>query len=110
MKVSVTRLRKIMLEVFERRSHSAGTNRYFVRFVERLGLHCGKSPDKLGLEHVCNYQSYLLKQGRFSPGSIEQHVSARRLFFVHTLHRHELKFRVSAQDVLKRSKYSHRGL
>ena len=37
----------MMLEELERRSYSAGTIRYCVRFVERFAQHFGKSPDKL---------------------------------------------------------------
>jgi integrase/recombinase XerD len=87
----VTHLRKMLLEELERRNYSAGTIRYYVRFVERFAQHFGKSPDKLGLEHIRSYQSYLLKQRRLSPGSVEHHISALRFFFVHTLHRHEFR-------------------
>ncbi|WP_157468032.1 site-specific integrase [Edaphobacter aggregans] len=74
----MTHLRKIMLEELERRDYSARTIRYYVRFVERFAQHFGKSPDKLGLEHVRSYQSYLLTQRRLSPGSVEHHISALR--------------------------------
>ena len=87
----MTHLRKMLLEELERRNYSAGTIRYYVRFVERFAQHFGKSPDKLGLEHIRSYQSYLLKQRRLSPGSVEHHISALRFFFVHTLHRHEFR-------------------
>jgi len=83
----VTHLRKMMLEELERRNYSDKTIRYYVRLVERFAQHFGKSPDKLGLEHVRSYQAYLLKQRRLSPGSVEIHVAALRFFFVHTLGR-----------------------
>jgi site-specific recombinase XerD len=81
----------MMLEELERRNYSAGTIRYYVRFVERFAQHFCKSPDKLGLEHVRSYQAYLLKERKLSPGSVEHHVSALRFFFVQTLHRHEFR-------------------
>jgi integrase/recombinase XerD len=87
----VTHLRKMLLEELERRNYSAGTIRYYVRFVERFAQHFGKSPDKLGLEEVRSYQSYLLKHRKLSPGSVEHHISALRFFFVKTLHRHEFR-------------------
>ena len=77
-----------MLEELERRNYSDKTIRYYIRFVERFAHHFGKSPDKLGLEHVRSYQAYLLKQRRLSPRSVENHVAALRFFFVHTLGRH----------------------
>ena len=87
----MTHLRKIMLEELERRNYSAGTIRYYVRFVERFAQHFGKSPDKLGLEQVRSYQAYLLKERKLSPGSVEHHIAALRFFFVRTLHRHEFR-------------------
>ena len=87
----MTHLRRMLHEELERRNYSAGTIRYYVRFVERFAQHFGKSPDKLGLEEVRSYQSYLLKQRKLSPGSVEHHISALRFFFVQTLHRHEFR-------------------
>jgi integrase/recombinase XerD len=87
----VTHLRKMLLEELERRNYSAGTIRYYVRFVERFAQHFGKSPDKLGPDHVRTYQSYLLKQRKLSPGTVKHHVSALRFFYVQTLHRHEFR-------------------
>jgi hypothetical protein len=57
----VTRLRKMMLEELERRNYSEGTTRRYLRHVERFAQHFGKSPDKLGLDHLRTYQAYLLK-------------------------------------------------
>ena len=65
--------------------------RYYVRFVERFAKHFGKSPDKLGPEHIRSYQSYLLKQRKLSPESVEHHISALRFFYVQTLHRQEFR-------------------
>ena len=48
----MTRLRKMMLEELERRNYSAGTTRRYLRFVERFAQHFGKSPDKLGPDHL----------------------------------------------------------
>ena len=80
-----------MLEELERRNYSTGTIRYYVRFVERFARHFGKSPDKLGPDHVRIYQSHLLKQRKLSPGSVEHHISALRFFYVQTLHRYEFR-------------------
>ncbi len=58
----MTHLRKMMLEELERRNYSAGTTRRYLRFVERFAQHFGKSPDKLGPDHLRSYQAYLLKE------------------------------------------------
>ncbi len=87
----MTRLRKMMLEELERRNYSAGTTRRYVRFVERFSQHFGKSPDKLGPDHLRSYQAYLLRERKLCPGTVENHVAALRFFFVRTLHRHQFR-------------------
>jgi integrase/recombinase XerD len=87
----VTRLRKMMLEELERRNYSAGTTRRYLRFVERFAQHFGKSPDKLGPDHLRSYQAHLLKERELCPGTVENHVAALRFFYLCTLHRHEFR-------------------
>jgi site-specific recombinase XerD len=81
----------MMLEELERRNYSKGTIRNYLRFVERFAQHFGKSPDKLGPEHLSSYQAYLFKERKLCPGSVEHHVAALRFFFVRVLHRHEFR-------------------
>jgi site-specific recombinase XerD len=80
-----------MLEELERRNYSEGTTRRYLRFVERFAQHFGKSPDKLGPDHIRSYQAYLLKVRKLDPGTVENHVAALRFLFVRTLHRHEFR-------------------
>lgn len=87
----MTHLRKMMLEELERRNYSQATTRRYLRFVERFAQHFGKSPDKLGPDHIRTYQAYLLKVRKLEPGSVENHVAALRFLFIHTLHRHEFR-------------------
>ena len=87
----MTHLRKMMLEELERRNYSRATTRRYLRFVERFAQHFGKSPDKLGPDHIRTYQAYLLKVRKLEPGSVENHVAALRFLFIHTLHRHEFR-------------------
>jgi site-specific recombinase XerD len=81
----------MMLEELERRNYSQGTTRRYLRFVERFAQHFGKSPDKLGPDHLRSYQAYLLRERKLCPGSVENHVAALRFFFVRTLRRHEFR-------------------
>src|SRR5271165_4489199 len=80
-----------MLEELQRRNYSDSTIRHYLHFVEEFARHFGKSPDKLGLDHLRSYQAYLLKQRKLAPGTVENHVSALRFFFVRTLHRPEFR-------------------
>jgi site-specific recombinase XerD len=81
----------MMLEELERRNYSAATTRRYLRFVERFAQHFGKSPDKLGPDHLRSYQAYLLRELKLCPGSVENHVAALRFFYVRTLRRHEFR-------------------
>ena len=87
----MTHLRKMMLEELQRRNYSGETIRNYLRIVERFAQHFGQSPDKLGLEHLRTYQAYLLKERKLDPGSVENHISALRFFYVRTLGRHEFR-------------------
>jgi site-specific recombinase XerD len=81
----------MMLEELERRNYSAGTTRRYMRFVERFAQHFGKSPDKLGPDHLRSYQAYLLRELKLCPGTVENHVAALRFFYVRTLRRQEFR-------------------
>lgn len=87
----MTHLRRIMLEELQRRNYSDGTIRRYLHAVEDFALHFGKSPDKLGLDHLRTYQAYLLKQRKLSVGSVVNHVAALRFLFVRTLRRQEFR-------------------
>lgn len=80
----MTHLRKIMLEELHRRNYSDVTIRKYLRVVEDFALHFGKSPDRLGQEHLRTYQAYLVKTRKLACGTVQNHVAALR-FFVRTL-------------------------
>jgi site-specific recombinase XerD len=67
------------------------TIRHYLRFVEMFAQHFGKSPDKLGPDHLRTYQVYLLKERKLAPATVEHHMSALRFFFVRTLRRPEFR-------------------
>src|ERR1700688_638902 len=81
----------MMLEELERRNYSESTTRRYLRYVERFARHFGKSPDKLGPDHLRTYQAYLLKVRKLDPGTVENHVAALRFLFILTLGRHEFR-------------------
>src|SRR5215469_3021305 len=87
----MTRLRQMMLEELQRRNYDDSTIRHYIRWVEQYARFFGKSPDKLGLEHLRTYQAHLLKTRKLSPGTVEGHVAALRFLYVRTLKRHEFR-------------------
>jgi integrase/recombinase XerD len=87
----VTQLRKMMLEELQRRNYSNGTIRHHLRAVEEFARHFATPPDKLGLNELRSYQAYLLKTRKLAVGTVVNHVSALRFFFVRTLKRQEFR-------------------
>ena len=67
----MTRLRQMMLEELQRRNCDEGTIRHYIRWVEQYVLFFGKSPDKLGPDHLRIYQAHLLKTRKLAPGTVE---------------------------------------
>jgi integrase/recombinase XerD len=83
----MTRLRQRMLEELQRRNYSPNTIRPYLYAVEDCARYFGKSPDKLGSEHLRQYQLYLLSERKLSVGSVVARTSALRFFFTKVLRR-----------------------
>jgi integrase/recombinase XerD len=83
----MTQLRKRMLEELQRRNYSPNTSRAYLRAVEEFARYFGKSPDKLGQEHLRQYQLYLLQDRELRVGTIVGRIAALRFFFVKVLRR-----------------------
>jgi integrase/recombinase XerD len=83
----VTHLRKAMLEELQRRNLSPITTRIYLRAVEEFAQYYKTSPDRLGPEHIREYQAHLFTDRKLSAIAVCQQLSALRFFFVHTLKR-----------------------
>jgi integrase/recombinase XerD len=81
----------MMLEELQRRNFADSTIRHYIRWVEEYARFFGKSPEKLGLEHLRTYQAHLLKTRKLSPGTVENHVAALRFLYVRTLKRYQFR-------------------
>jgi integrase/recombinase XerD len=84
--VPVTHLRKMMLEELQRRNYSENTTRCYIRTVEDFAKRFKRSPDRLGPEHIREYQAELFKK-KLSPGTVTQRLAALRFFYIKTLKR-----------------------
>jgi integrase/recombinase XerD len=81
----VTHLRKMMLEELQRRNYSEATTRYYIRKVEAFARHFRRPPDRLGPQHIREYQAHLFTKRKLSPGSVTNHLCALRFFYIQTL-------------------------
>jgi site-specific recombinase XerD len=79
-----------MLEELQRRNYSHRTAITYIRIVREFAEHFHKAPDKLGPEHIRQFQAHLFQTKRLSPFTVSQYVSALRFLFVKTLRRHFL--------------------
>jgi len=97
----MTRLRKLMLEELQRRNFSSETIRGYLGTVERFAKYFGKPPDRLGPDHIRQWQADLLHERKLAVGTIVNHVAALRFFF-----RRVLKRRLP-MDSIPYPKYTH---
>jgi len=76
-----------MLEELERRNYAQTTIEAYIREVEDFANYFHRSPDRLGPQHIREYQAYLFRQRKLSPRSVTQRLAALRFFFIKTLKR-----------------------
>src|ERR1017187_8033703 len=74
-----------MLEELQRRNYSEATTRCYIRAVEDFSRHFHCSPDRLGPEHIREYQAELFQKRKLSPRAVTQRLAALRFFYIKTL-------------------------
>jgi integrase len=83
----MTRLRKMMLEELGRRNYSPGTTECYIPAVEDFARYFHRPPDRLGPQHIREYQAHLFSQRKLDANTVNQRLAALRFFFVKTLRR-----------------------
>lgn len=76
-----------MLEELQRRNLSQITTRTYLRSVEEFAQYFKTPPDRLGLDHVRQYQAHLFTDRKLQAVSVAQQLSALRFFFLKVLKR-----------------------
>jgi hypothetical protein len=82
-------LRRRMIEDMRVRNLSPATQEAYVRAVEKLSRHFGRSPDRLNLEDVRAFQVHLAAQG-YAWSTVNQTVCALHFFYGVTLGRERM--------------------
>jgi integrase/recombinase XerD len=83
----VTRLRQLMLDELQRRNCSSSTIYSYIHAVEDFARYFGRSPYRLGPDHIQQYQAHLLRDRKLLAGTVQIKTSALRFLFVKTLQR-----------------------
>lgn len=86
----MTHLRRMMLEELQRRNYAQNTVNAYIRIVEEFARYFHRPPDKLGPQHLRQYQAHLFQERKLEAGTVQQHVAALRFFYVKTLKRRYL--------------------
>jgi len=81
----VTHLRKMMLEELQRRNYSENTTRCYIHTVEDFARRFRRPPDRLGPQHIREYQAELFQKRKLSPGTVALRLAALRFFYTKTL-------------------------
>jgi integrase/recombinase XerD len=85
--LSMTPLRRRMLEDMQIRHLSAGTQQIYLWQVAQFARYFGKSPDVLSREEIRAYQLHLTQEKKLAPSTITVAVSALRFLYQVTLRR-----------------------
>ena len=83
----MTPLRQRMLEDLQIRRYSPTTIRIYLHCIAEFAQHFGKPPDRLGAEHIRQYQLFLIKEKKVARPTFIQVVCALRFLYSHTLNR-----------------------
>ena len=67
----MTHLRKLMLDELQRRNYAQNTVRSYIHAVEDFAKYFRRSPDRLGPNHIREYQVHLFRDCKLSAGTVE---------------------------------------
>ena len=83
----MTHLRQMMLDELQRRNYSQSTVRSYIHAIEDFSKYFHRPPDRLGPDHIRQYQAHLFRDRKLLAATIGCRVAALRFFFVKTLRR-----------------------
>jgi integrase/recombinase XerD len=83
----VTHLRKMMLEELQRRNYAQSTVEAYTSALRDFAKYFHLPPDRLGPEHIRQFQLHLLRDRKLAANTVKQRMAALQFFFVRTLKR-----------------------
>ena len=83
----MTLLRKRVLEELGRRNYSQATARAYVGAIRQFAEYFHRSPERLGIEHVRQYQVHLFQERHLKPHTVMVQMCALRFLYLKILKR-----------------------
>jgi integrase/recombinase XerD len=83
----MTQLRKRVIEELDRRNYSQATAHAYLSAIGRFAVYFHCSPDRLGIEHVRQYQVHLFQERKLKPHTVMVQMCALRFLFLKVLKR-----------------------
>src|ERR1017187_3797736 len=76
-----------MLDELQRRNYAQSTVRTYIHTIEDFSKYFRRPPDRLGPDHIRQYQAHLFRDRKLLAGTITSYVAALRFLYVKTLRR-----------------------
>ncbi|MGB7555990.1 MAG: phage integrase N-terminal SAM-like domain-containing protein [Candidatus Korobacteraceae bacterium] len=88
----MTSLRQRVLDELQRRNYSPATTRGYILAIKQFADYFGKSPGRLGGDEIRQFETYLLRDRKLAPGTVEGRMSALRFLYKKTLKRRDIDY------------------
>ena len=88
----MTSLRQRVLDELQRRNYSPATTRGYILAIKQFADYFGKSPERLGGDEIRQFETYLLRDRKLAPGTVEGRMSALRFLYKKTLKRRDIDY------------------
>ena len=88
----MTSLRQRVLDELQRRNYSPATTRGYILAIKQFADYFGKSPEQLGGDEIRQFETYLLRDKKLAPGTVEGRMSALRFLYRKTLKRRDISY------------------
>ncbi len=83
----MTQLRKKVIDELDRRNYSKATLRAYVGAIQQFAEYFHRSPERLGTEHIRQFQVHLFQERKLKPHTVMQRMCALRFLYLKVLKR-----------------------